>query len=430
VTTQSSTRTAIYYGWWILAAGAVMEMLALGSTSYAAGLFVLPLEEELGLSRAAANSSILISFAGAMITGPLVGYLLDRYPINRVLILGAVVFAVGFLAIAATSSIPVMVLALFFPVAFGGMAIGQLTTTTLVSRWFYKQRGRALGMAAVATSFGGIVVAPILSEGIDAFGWRIALGIEAVVIALIITVLAIFVIRSGPSDLGLEGHSENEGRPAVDIPAAHHAASVEVVARLWAYPAILASLNFWAITVVLSVLVGISAALIVTAPAYVVTLGFEQGAGSRLVLLFAVAATIVKLASGWMSEFFDRRLIMLGAAFAMLAALGVLAATESVSMLILAYCLAGAAQGGVLPTSSALIASYFGAPSFGRVLGASYVAVMLLCGVAALFMGAMYDRFGGYELAFMILLGASVVAAAAALFINVPHVAPRQIQAA
>ena len=427
--TQNTTRRAVYYGWWILAAGAVMEMLALGSTSYAAGLFVLPLEQELGLSRAAANSSILISFGGAMITGPLVGYLLDRYPISLVLIVGAVVFAIGFLIIAATSSIPVMVLALFFPVAFGGMAIGQLTTTTLVSRWFYRRRGRALGMAAVATSFGGIVVAPILSEGIDAFGWRMALAIEAVVIAAIVMVLAIFVVRSGPSDLGLEKHPENEGRPSVDIPAAHSGVSANAV-QPWGYPAILASLNFWMIATVLSVLVGISAALIVTAPPYVVTLGLEQGAGARLVLLFAVAATIIKIASGWMAEFMDRRLIVLGAAFAMLGALTLLASSNSFSVLVVAYCLAGAAQGGVLPTSSALIAAHFGAPSFGRVLGAAYVGVMLLCGGAALFVGAMFDRFGGYELAFVVFLGAAIVAAAAALFIDIPHARGRDVQTA
>ena len=46
----------IYYGWWVLAATAAIEMLAIGSTSYSAGLFVLPLEREFSLGRAAVNS--------------------------------------------------------------------------------------------------------------------------------------------------------------------------------------------------------------------------------------------------------------------------------------------------------------------------------------------------------------------------------------
>ena len=53
----SESSRPVYYGWWVLGAGAITEMLAIGSTSYAAGLFVLPLERELSLSRAAASSA-------------------------------------------------------------------------------------------------------------------------------------------------------------------------------------------------------------------------------------------------------------------------------------------------------------------------------------------------------------------------------------
>ena len=62
----------VYYGWWVLAAAAIAEMLAIGSTSYSGGLFVLPLQQELSLSRAAANSAIPISFAGGALVSPLV----------------------------------------------------------------------------------------------------------------------------------------------------------------------------------------------------------------------------------------------------------------------------------------------------------------------------------------------------------------------
>ena len=78
VNTAGARPLSIYYGWWVLLATAVTEMLAIGSTSYAAGLFVLPLEQELHLSRADSSSSIPILFAGGAIAAPLVGYALDR----------------------------------------------------------------------------------------------------------------------------------------------------------------------------------------------------------------------------------------------------------------------------------------------------------------------------------------------------------------
>ena len=62
---EYEARRPIYYGWWVLAAMAVIEMLTIGSTSYSAGLFVLPLEQEFSLSRTAANSPLMICFVGA-----------------------------------------------------------------------------------------------------------------------------------------------------------------------------------------------------------------------------------------------------------------------------------------------------------------------------------------------------------------------------
>src|ERR1700735_3087814 len=90
----------VYYGWFVLAASAVSEMLVQGATSYSAGLFVLPLQAEFHLSRAAANSSILILFAGAMLVAPLVGRALDAWPIRSMMSLGAVVLGLCFAGIA------------------------------------------------------------------------------------------------------------------------------------------------------------------------------------------------------------------------------------------------------------------------------------------------------------------------------------------
>src|SRR6266852_4006701 len=92
----------VYYGWWVLAAAALTEMLAIGSTSYAAGLFVLPLENDLGLSRADANSAIPILFTGAALIALLVGHLLDRFAVQRIICAGAIAFGLGLAVISVT----------------------------------------------------------------------------------------------------------------------------------------------------------------------------------------------------------------------------------------------------------------------------------------------------------------------------------------
>jgi MFS family permease len=410
----------IYYGWWVLAASAFAEMLTIGSISYGAGLFVLPLQQELSLSRAAANSALPIAFAGGAMMAPLVGYLLDRYPVQWVVSLGALALGLGFAAISLTSSLLLMVFALLILVGFGGMAIGPLTTSTLTSRWFYRRRGRALGIATVATSGGGILVVPLLGWAIEAYGWRTALRIESVLIILIVLVLSMFVIRGGPAQFKLEAHPENEGRPRTDIPFARWKRARSEASH-WRYGAILSSANFWAVGLTLAAITGIAQALIVTLVPYGTELGYSSAAAVFLISAFSVTAAGVKILSGFAAEFVDRRTIMLAATLAMTTALSLLLTFSGYAAVLPACCLAGVALGCILPSTAALIAACFGAPSFGRVMGMIYVAVVLASVCSVRFIGAIYDGTGGYGAAFLSFLGIAVMSSLAVLLIRTPQ---------
>ncbi len=79
------------------------------------------------------------------------------------------------------------------------------------------------------------------------------------------------------------------------------------------------------------------------------------------------------------------------------------------------------ALGCVLPSSAALVAAYFGSPSFGRVMGMIYVAVVVSSILCARFIGAVFDRGGGYNPAFLTFLAIAVLAALAALLVRAPQ---------
>ena len=412
-------RSGFYYGWWVLFAGAVTEMLAIGSTSYAAGLFVLPLQQELSLTRAEANSSVPILFTGAAIVATWVGSLFDRYPIERIMGIGAVGLGAGFIVIAATSSIWVMAFMLFVPMAFGFMAIGPISTTTLVTRWFYRRRGRALGIATVATSGGGIVVIPLLSWAIQSFGWRAALAIEGVLMPAIVLALTFFVIRSRPSDRDLLGHDEQDGRPAADV-IQRPPDSGSRHPQNWTIREILTSLNFWVVALTLSAITSINQALVVTIVPYGTGLGFTPAPLAFLISAFAVSAAMVKVGSGWLAEFVDRRMIMLASTIAMTLALFVLIFFSTYSMLLTACCLAGMALGCILPSTAALIAEYFGTPSYGTATGAVYVTIGIASIMSVRFAGAVFDSTGDYHAAFLVFALISAASAIAALFAPQP----------
>jgi MFS family permease len=79
------------------------------------------------------------------------------------------------------------------------------------------------------------------------------------------------------------------------------------------------------------------------------------------------------------------------------------------------------ALGCVLPTSAALVAAYFGSPSFGRVMGMIYVAVVVSSIVCVRFIGGVFDRTAGYNPAFLTFLAIAVLSALAVLLIRAPQ---------
>jgi MFS family permease len=385
-----ASASPVYYGWFVLAASAACELLVMGATAYAAGLFVLPLQAEFHISRASANSSVIILYLGASIAAPFIGRLLDRLPIRLVVTSGAVVLALAFAGIAATSSLLVMALLLLIPASIAFVALGPLTTQTLTTRWFTRHRGLALGIAAVATSGGGFVVVPLLGLAIQRYGWRQGLLYEGVAVAIVIIALALLVLRSRPSDVGLENHPENRGD-------ANHAGPVSVSLK-----DMFLARAFWIPSLALAIISGTSQAAVITLVPYGTQLGFAPTRAALLISGFAVAAAITKIGAGLLADRINQRLLLVVAALAMMLSWLVLLFSPSYEALLAGACLAGIALGCVLPTTAGLIAAHFGAQRFGAVMGWTSAFTGILAIVAVLFVGSVFDRAHSYALAFQV----------------------------
>ena len=376
---------------------------------------MLPLQAEFGLSRADASSSLLLLNLGAVFLAPYAGRALDRYPIRLAVCAGALCFSAGMAVIALTSSLAVMVVALVLPAAMGFAVLGPMTTATLASRWFFRHRGLALGIAAIATSGGGFVVVPILSSAIENYGWRNALLGEAVLVFVIVTALALLVLKDNPFRAGLAGHPENSGRTDG---ALLQGAPAEVREKLWPWRKILASRGFWAPSLLLAAVSGVCQAIVITAPPYGHQLGFAITPSVFLISAFSIAAALTKISAGVMADFWSTRVLLFVSALFILLALAVLWLFVSYDAVLLACVLAGVALGGTIPTCAALIAARFGAPHFGSVIGWTYVFIFGSTILMVRFMGTMFDLTQGYHSAFAILFGFSLAVWLAALLID------------
>jgi len=308
--------------------------------------------------------------------------------------LGAIVFSGALAIIAMASSLWVMALALFLPGAIGFMAIGPLTTSTLAARWFFKRRGLALGIAAVATSGGGLVVVPLLSQAIQNYGWRTALLYEAGIIAAIIIALTLLVLRDNPYRVGLGDHAENQGRPALTSGPKSAPRWTEILSRR----------AFWIPSLALANISGTCQAIVMTIVPYGVQLGATVTAAALIISAFAISAAITKVLAGFLADYLNQRWLLVAATLFMIAAQLLLWLVPNYHALLIGSCLAGAALGFALPTAAGLIAAGFGSASFGAAMGWTYALTLAFAILASRFIGSVFDMTHSYIPAFITFL--------------------------
>lgn len=189
-------------GLWI-ALGCLVCQMGLGFTYIRTGISV-DLIEGLALTRQELSSAATPQLLFQSLASPLVGYLTVRMGASRVLGLSAAFFAFVFLGFSRIDSLSGLYLAVA-GVGLGAAGMGDITVGHIVSQWFRRHRGLALGIAYAGSNLGGSVVVAIVAGVAAESDWRTGL-LAVIPIALgVLLPVAVFVVREPPRDRFTEG---------------------------------------------------------------------------------------------------------------------------------------------------------------------------------------------------------------------------------
>ena len=179
------SRHRLFYGWFVVVAAAVGMLLgAAPIVVFSFGVFLKPLTEEFHAGRAAVSLAItILNFSTAM-GSTLVGFLCDRIGARRVALSGMLLLA---LCLMSARIIGARLWELYIFYAVVG-AVTPATTTVpysmVVSRWFNRQRGLALGLMMLGLGVGAVVMPPLFQYLIGRVGWRSAYVVAGAVVLL------------------------------------------------------------------------------------------------------------------------------------------------------------------------------------------------------------------------------------------------------
>lgn len=372
-------------------AASIGAMLMAGSTFQAFGLFVHPVSREFGLTRAAANSGMVMFFFCIGLSSVVIGRLLSRYAARSVMMAGIWLFVVGYVIIA-SATIPWVALVGIALAALGSNAAGGLAAATMAARWFKRFRARAITIVGIATSAGAVVVVPYLSYLLATFGWRTALLTQAAVVAIVLTPFALLMVKDPP---WLQKRSDKIEKAPSTTP--------------WTFRELAKTPSFWLLAFGAGLLIGIDQALVATIVPHALDRGFALAQATLLMSVLAISTTTSKLCIAAIADRIERRYLLMFVGCMNIIFLSLLLLELNYAALLAACALVGIALGGTTPMWQALTADRFGGSSFAYVFGTmAPVSMFMALGLTAL-IGRMYDVTGSYETAFKLFAGLALL---------------------
>ena len=410
------------YPWFIAAFASIALMVSNGQTISGLSVFDVEFINEFGWSRGEIKLRDMVTLLLAGLAAPFVGVLLDRYGVRRCMLAGWVVLILSYLAYSRLGSLAGLYL-IHAAFALVLVVCGLNAAVILVSKWFTRYRGTAIGIALMGTSLGGIVFPQYGTAMIELLDWRGAFAWGSVFPAVLL-LITWFAVREAPRPAhpAAPNHPPEEGRDSgtAGFGAEPHSDTGTGTRLGEAFPpgggvsfaTALRSPTFWALAVIAMTtfytVLGVQAHIFL----YMSDAQFDARTATNAVSLFFFCALVGKFVFGFASDFLNPRRVFFGNILVMLIGSLILVRMD-IALIWTAVVTFGLGWGGVYTVLQLTVMNTFGTRDAGKILGTITVLDATGGGLGIWLTGVIYDATGSYEIPFLIFAAMILVALAA-----------------
>ncbi|MDE2696213.1 MAG: MFS transporter, partial [Chloroflexota bacterium] len=389
-------RRGIFFGWYIVAGGFVLNAILGGLMFHAFGLYVVEFVEEFGWSRTALSIAFSIQMVEAGLLGPIQGFILDKFGPRRIMLVGITIFGIGFFMLSQINTLTEFYIA-FIVIALG-MGVGSMMGVAVaVVNWFNRKRAFATALMAIGFAFGGFLQ-PGVAWSLENLGWRETSVISGLLVLGIGLPLAM-LMRHRPEQYGygVDGDPPRQGLgaggPMEDF-------DPDEVNFTWQEA--MRTRAFWLISVGHALSLLVIGAVMVHFVSYVNdSLGFSLGQAANLLLVITVFTVIGMLLGGYLGDRMPMRHILAVAMIGHMVSLLILTLWATLEGAITFSIIHGLSFGARGPLTMAIRAEYFGRASFGTVMGFSSLIILAGMVFGPIVAGQSYDITGSYQIGFI-----------------------------
>jgi MFS family permease len=408
----------VFYGYWIVVVAFFCTFIWSGAGWYCFSLFVKPLEADFGWGRAEIMVAFSILFLIIGMAAPFIGRVVDHYGARRVIAIGAFVAGLGFVLLSLMNSLWSFYLS-YATIGVGLTTMGPVPATAVVSNWFKKRRGLAIGIMSTGGGIGGFALAPLVGGYlIPNFGWRVSYLALALLIWVLIIPLASFVIRMKPEDMGFYPDGEKVPEAAVVTEAPPPDAG-GLTLRM-----VLTTSAFWLIGISFLLSLFSQNGVTMNQVPHLQDIGFPVETAATILGYVGLTSAMSRLGIGWLCDRIQAKYVLCISRGLQLAGIVIfmnIGSTSPLAVLCLYAIFIGIGGGSWLPTMSLLVSTTFGLASYGAIFGAVSLSQGIAAATAPLMAGYMYDLMNTYHWAFIIFLVLCAVSIPAILAVRRPQ---------
>ena len=413
-----------YYGWVVVGASGTAVFARMAPAITTLTVFIYPMSQELGWSRTLISGSVSVGALASIAISPVVGWAIDRYGSRPVLVAGVLTVGASMISLA-WATIPFTFYLAYASARVVFHTAAPIGASTVVSRWFVRMRGRAIGAIYLFGAIGGVVFTMSAAVMIDNFGVSTAwifLGVTCLLVALLPNLL---LVVERPEGLGLrpDGDPVNEGRNVERIPGENSSSYIPgalPISESWTLREATRTASFWILVVMGFATFFVHAGINVHIAAYLRDEGLSLTNAASVVTASWVVSAVGSIGWGWLMERAPARLLYSGMMVLLSAAVIVLLLADGMAGALAAAALIGlvAAGGNIIP--AVVYADYFGRAALGRIRGMGEIGVLVGQSTGPLLAGIAFDLQGGYTLIFSVFAGIAAASGFLVLYARRP----------
>ena len=352
--------------------------------------------QQFGWTRAQVTSGNALS---KLVVGPvfgfIAGWIIDHFGPKRVMIAGILMAGAALVGLGYASTLTLFYFFYFFN-ALGYVCGGPLPHQVLLTRWFNKARGKAMGFAYLGIGFGGASVPWISHWLVDHFGWQMALRLLGILVVVISLPMA-FLVQEGPSAAASSNPSDRVEAGSAFGTVAFFLLTFGSMCSIAAVSGTLQNLKLF-----LSL-----------------DRHFSQADAARalsLVLGFSIAG---RLLIGWLADRFSKKYVMLLTYLLVSAGIPLLFLGQTHFLIYASAAVFGIGLGGDYMIVPLITAEIFDVRILGRLMGVILTAGGIAEALSPWFIGRLRDMTGNYYESCFLLIGVSLLGAISVL--GLPH---------